>query len=359
VVFFLKKVEETIRACDNLLLTWRTHGTPLGDRKVKKTMYETVSRILEEIEQWRENSSTHDTLTSLREIMLFIGKPMGRLILISLTSIETFLQEIKEMKLAILRDEENAATEFPSILKLLIKKIKIAGNNPLTRQWWYDVMTSRPPPLPKNEKKYREEILDRVEEGWLEEELGSTMPQLISELLQKNFTLTRNSTSNHAAHATEGIQWIRMEELGKVLTNRCRDVRELSNKKQKNMEGTRDRNTNSEQLEFECQLKTPTRGRIHDLLNLGASSSQNLFQSLITNQDLSRLREDMWPSHKTQKKGWWCRALATAINKQCPPCNRLWTSEQFPPSLTQCLVCSRLGTKKNHHNSNSRTAKRA
>ena len=89
------------------------------------------------------------------------------------------------MNLAILREEEDAATEFPSILKLLIKKIKIAGNNPLTRQWWYDVMTSRPPTLPKNEEKYREEILDRVEEGWLEEEWTRTMPHLISELLQK------------------------------------------------------------------------------------------------------------------------------------------------------------------------------
>jgi len=151
VVFFLDKVEETINACDNLLLTWKTHGTHLGDRKVKETMYKTVSRTQEEIEQWRENSSTGDTLTSL-------------------TSIETFLEEIKEMNHAILREEGGAAIEFPSILKLLIKKIKIAGNNPSTRQWWYDVMTSRPPPLPKNEEKYREEILDRVEEGWLEEE---------------------------------------------------------------------------------------------------------------------------------------------------------------------------------------------
>ena len=32
VAFFLDKVEETFNACDNLLLTWRTHGTPLGDR---------------------------------------------------------------------------------------------------------------------------------------------------------------------------------------------------------------------------------------------------------------------------------------------------------------------------------------
>jgi len=165
VVFFLDKVEETIRACDNLLLTWRTHGTFLGDWKVKETMYKTVGRILEEIEQWRENSSTDDTLTSL-------------------TSIETFLEEIKEMNFAILREEEDAATEFRFILKLLIKKIKIAGNNPQIRQRWYDVMKLRPPPLPKNEEKYREEILDRVEEGWLEEEWARNMPQAINEILQ-------------------------------------------------------------------------------------------------------------------------------------------------------------------------------
>jgi len=54
----------------------------------------------------------------------------------------------------------------------------------------------------------------------------------------------------------------------------------------------------------------------------------------------------MWPNHKTLRKGWWCRAIATAINRQCPTCNRLWTTEQFPPSLTQCLTCSRAGTKK-------------
>jgi len=251
----------------------------LGDRKVKEIMYKTVTRILEKIEQWKENSSTDDTLTSL-------------------TSIETLLEEIHEMNHAILREEENAATEFPSVLKLLIKKIKITGNNPLIRQWWYDVMTSRPPPLTQNEEKYREEILDRVEEGWLEEDWTRTMPHLISEVLQKNFTSTRNPTSTRVSHVTEAIQWIRMEELGKALTNRCRAVRELSNKKQKNLTGTRDRNINSEQLEFECQLRTPTRGRIYELLNLGASSSQNLFQALITNQDLLRLREDTWPNHK-------------------------------------------------------------
>ena len=161
-----------------------------------------------------------------------------------------------------------------------------------------------------------------------------------------NLTSIRNPTATRMSQATEGIQWIRMEELGKALTNRCRAVRELSNKKQKKLEGTRDRNTNSEQLEFECQLKTPTRGCIHELLNLGVSSSQNLFQSLITNQDLLRLREDMWPSHKTQRRGWWCTAFATAINRQCSTCNRLWTTEQFPLSLAQCLTCSKMGTKK-------------
>ena len=70
----------------------------MGDRKVKETMHKTVTRILEEIEQWRDNSNTDDTLTSL-------------------TSIETFIKEIREMNHAILREEEDAATEFPSILK--------------------------------------------------------------------------------------------------------------------------------------------------------------------------------------------------------------------------------------------------
>jgi len=207
-------------------------------------------------------------------------------------------------------------------------------------------MKSRLPPLPKNIEKSKEEILDHVEEGWQDEDWSTTMPKLIGVLSQDNFTFTKNLTSNRGLHAVEGIQWVRMEELGKALTNRCRAVRKLPNKKQKKLMGTRDRTINSEQLEFECQLKTPTRGRIRELLKLGAASSQNLFQSLIINQDLLRLREDMWPSHKTLRKGWWCRAFATAINRQCPTCNRLWTTEQFPPSLAQCLTCSRKGTKR-------------
>ena len=110
-------------------------------------------------------------------------------------------------------------------------------------------MTSRPAPLPKKEEKYREEILDRVEEGWQEEEWAITMPQVINKILQKNLTTIRNPTATRRSHAAEGILWIRMEELGKALTNRCCAVRELSNKKQIKQDGTRDRYTNSEQLE--------------------------------------------------------------------------------------------------------------
>jgi len=191
VVFFLDKVGETIRACDNLLLTWKTHGPPLGDRKVMETTYRMVSKILDEIEQWGENSSTDDTLTSV-------------------TSIETFLEEIMKKNSAILTEEEEAATEFPSILKLLIKKIKIAGNKPQIRQWWYDVMTSRPPPLPKNEENHREEILDRVEEGWQEEEWAINMPQVINKILQKNLTTIRNPTATRIStlqREYNGYEW--------------------------------------------------------------------------------------------------------------------------------------------------------
>ena len=58
-----------------------------------------------ELEQWRDNSSTEDTLTCL-------------------------------MDSAILGEEEEATTEFP----LLIKKTRIFGNNPQILHWWYEVM---------------------------------------------------------------------------------------------------------------------------------------------------------------------------------------------------------------------------
>ena len=137
-----------------------------------------------------------------------------------------------------------------------------------------------------------------------------------------------------------------MEELGKPLTNRCRAVRMLKDKRRKTQKGTRDRHINSKQLEFECQLKTFIHSRIHELLNLGASSSHNLFQSLITHQDLIQLREDMWSNHRSQRKGWWCRAFPTSVNRHCPACNRLWTTEQFTPSLPQCKSCCQKGAKK-------------
>jgi len=120
-------------------------------------------------------------------------------------------------------------------------------------------MTLRPPPLPKHEEKHREVILDLAEEGWQEEDWAITMSQAINEILQKYSTSIRNPVVTRTSHATEGVQWIRMEELGKALTNRCRAVRKLPNKKQEKQEETRDRSTDSEQLEFECQLRTPTK----------------------------------------------------------------------------------------------------
>ena len=94
---YLDKLEEIIRACDKLLLTWTTHGSPLEDRKVKETTYQTTSKTADELEQWRKDSNMEDTLTSL-------------------TQIETSLDKIREMDAAIRKDEEEAATEFPSLL---------------------------------------------------------------------------------------------------------------------------------------------------------------------------------------------------------------------------------------------------
>ena len=56
-------------------------------------MWETVNKILEEIDHWKDNSSTEDTLDSL-------------------TSVETLTIKIQEMNQAILKEEEDAATEF-------------------------------------------------------------------------------------------------------------------------------------------------------------------------------------------------------------------------------------------------------
>jgi len=92
-----------------------------------------------------------------------------------------------------------------SVMRVLIKKIKIAGNKPQIRQWWYDVMILRPPPLPKHEGKHRKETFDRVDEGWQEEDWATTMPQAINEILQKYSTSISNPTVTRTSHATEGI----------------------------------------------------------------------------------------------------------------------------------------------------------
>jgi len=102
-------------------------------------MYQIISKTADELEQLRENSSTEDTLTSL-------------------TQIETSLDKIKEIDTTILREEEEAATKFPSLLKLLTKNTRIFGNNAHIRECWYKVMTERPPPLAKREEKYWNEF---------------------------------------------------------------------------------------------------------------------------------------------------------------------------------------------------------
>jgi len=78
-------------------------------------MYRTITKMANELVQWRDNSNTDDTLTSL-------------------TLIQTSLDEIRVMDSAIVVEEEKAATEFSFILKLLVKKTRISGNNPQIRQ---------------------------------------------------------------------------------------------------------------------------------------------------------------------------------------------------------------------------------
>jgi len=282
---YLDKLAEMMTACDKLLRTWITHGSPLGDRKVKETMYQTISKTADELEQSRDNTSTEDTLTSL-------------------TQIETSLDEIRKMDTDILRGEEDDATEFPSLLKILTKKTGIFENNAHFRKWWYEVMSGRPPSLSKRKENYREGILDRIEEGWQDEEWAINIPRIVNEILRRNLFTTKTSRVNRTDPAADGIQWIRMEELGQAFTNRCRAVRKMKEKRRKTQRGTRDRHTNSEQLQFECQLTTPTRSRVQELLNLGTSSPHKLFQSLIINQDLLPLWEDMWPNHRVLRKGW-------------------------------------------------------
>jgi len=82
-------------------------------------------------------------------------------------------------------------------------------------------MLIRPAPLQKNEEKYKEEIFDRIEEGWQGEEWAINMPQIANEILRQNLLTTRPPPATRANHEADGIQWIRMKELGKAITNRC------------------------------------------------------------------------------------------------------------------------------------------
>jgi len=52
-------------------------------------------------------------------------------------------------------------------------------------------MTESPPPVAKRDGKYREEILERIEEGWQAEEWATSIPQIVNELLLRNLFQTR------------------------------------------------------------------------------------------------------------------------------------------------------------------------
>jgi len=131
--------------------------------------------------------------------------------------------------------------------KLKNSEITPRSGSGRTRSCQYD-----PPPLSKNEENCTEEILDHIEKGWQGEEWAINIPQIVNEILGQNLFAARTPPATRINHATDGIQWIRMEELG-PLTNRCRAVRTLNEKRRKTQRGTIDKNTNSEQLEFECQ----------------------------------------------------------------------------------------------------------
>jgi len=47
----MDKLKEIIKACDKLIQTCNTHGSPLGDREVKETMFEAISKTSEEMKK--------------------------------------------------------------------------------------------------------------------------------------------------------------------------------------------------------------------------------------------------------------------------------------------------------------------
>jgi len=189
------------------------------------------------------------------------------------------------MDAAIQIEEETAATEFPSLLRLLIKKTRIFGSRAHTCDRWNEVI-KRPPPLSSREEKHRGDILLLIDEGWETDEWAIHIPIIAYNhmIFHSGIFLNTKSPKQHG--------WIKQlmgsngfacqsEEIGKALTDRTRVVRKLSTMKQRTQSGTRDRGINSEQLEFECQFRTPIQSRHQELQRLVSTSSHNLFQSLI------------------------------------------------------------------------------
>jgi len=70
-------------------------------------IFEVIIKTSEEMEQWKENTSTDQTVISLIE-----------------NASEISLENIKEMHVAIQIEDERAVTEFTSLLRLLVKKTK-------------------------------------------------------------------------------------------------------------------------------------------------------------------------------------------------------------------------------------------
>ena len=47
---YLDKLKEIARACDKQLHAWQTHCSPLEDRKLKETIFQTISKTADELE---------------------------------------------------------------------------------------------------------------------------------------------------------------------------------------------------------------------------------------------------------------------------------------------------------------------
>ena len=85
-----------------------------------------------------------------------------------------------------------------------------------------------PPLLAKQEEKHREEILELNEEGWRAEAQTTHILIIVHEILLRNLFETRTPQEAQTDRAADGIQWIRMKEMGKALTDRCQAVQKLS-----------------------------------------------------------------------------------------------------------------------------------